>query len=60
MTRSLLVGFDYNPEKDSAVLIISEQLKNDSIKIINAFEGEEAKALYEKLITKKEKEKENA
>ena len=54
MTDILLVGYDFNTERDNAVLIIGRKRPNESVEIINAFEGDEAKQLYQKLITKKE------
>ena len=57
-TDTILVGFDYDPtEKDTCVLIVGRKRKNDSVEIINAFKGKEAKKLYEKLITKSEEKK---
>lgn len=53
MTNSLLVGYDLNPDTGNTVLIVGKKRPNESVEIINAFEGEEAKELYERLITKK-------
>lgn len=52
-TTSILVGYDYNKEKDNAVLVVGKQVPKKSIQIINVFHGDEATALYNKLITKK-------
>lgn len=53
-TTSILVGYDYNKEKDNAVLVVGKQIpKTTKVQIINAFEGKEATDLYNKLITKK-------
>jgi hypothetical protein len=52
-TTSILVGYDYNKEKDNAVLIVGKTAPNKHIQIINTFRGEEATALYNKLTTKK-------
>lgn len=49
----LLVGIDFS-EKDTGVLIVGRKRMNESVDIINAFQGDEARELYEKLITKKE------
>lgn len=54
MTNTLLVGYDFNPENDNVVLVVGKKRLNESVEIINAFQGAEAKELYEKLITKKE------
>ena len=53
LSDSLLVGVDFS-EKDKGVLIVGKKRLNESVEIINAFQGEEARELYEKLITKKE------
>lgn len=58
MTRCLLVSIDIQGGKDgidNTVLIVGEKKNKDNIEIINAFQGEEALELYNKLITKKEK-----
>lgn len=58
MTRCLLVSIDIQggkDGKDNTVLIVGEKKNKDNIEIINAFQGEEALELYNKLITKKEK-----
>lgn len=51
MTNSnvLLVGFDNEHGDDSAVLVVGIKRKNQSVKIINAFQGQEAVDLWEKL-----------
>ena len=54
-TDSLIIGFDFDSEKDNAVLIVGQKSKNNQVEIINAFQGEEAKELYKKLIYKGEK-----
>lgn len=48
---TILVGYDNAHGDDMAVLIIGRKRPNDSVEIINAFQGEEANALYKKLIT---------
>ena len=52
LSDTLLVGVDFS-KKDNGVLIVGRKRPNESVDIINAFQGEEAKELYEKLITKK-------
>ena len=55
MTDSILIGFDRKGDSvDQAVLIVGKKRPNQSVEIINAFEGIEAIKLYEKLITRKE------
>lgn len=51
-TVSLLIGFDIL-QRDNPLLIVGRKNKGQKIDIINAFSGEEAKELYQKLITKK-------
>lgn len=45
----LLVGFDNAHGDDTAVLIVGKKRKNQSVEIINAFQGHEAVDLWEKL-----------
>lgn len=55
MTDSILIGFDRKSDSiDQAVLIVGKKRPNQSVEIVNAFEGVEAIKLYEKLITRKE------
>lgn len=54
---SILVGFSVDPKKGIPVLIVGKKPKNKPVKVINAFEGEEAQALWNKLVVKKEKER---
>ena len=35
------------------ILVVGRKRPNDSVEIINAFQGEEAKELYARLVTKK-------
>lgn len=51
----LLIGYDRG-DKDVAVLVVGRKRENQSVEIINAFEGENAIELYKKLI---ESEKNN-
>ena len=52
ITDSILIGYDQS-ENDNTVLVVGRKRPNQSVDIINAFQGEEAKELYERLITKK-------
>lgn len=54
-TETLLVGFDQKHGEDTAVLIVGKKRLNQSVEIINAFQGEEAIELYNRLITVKKK-----
>ena len=48
---SLIVGYDFS-NKDTGVLIVGKQTKG-KVDVINAFQGEEAMELLNKLTTKK-------
>lgn len=50
---TLLVGFSQQSDRDHAVLIVGKNKKGVDVDIINAFQGEEAIELYERLITRK-------
>lgn len=54
-TGSVVVAYDHKSDTDTAVLIVGQKTPNVDIQIINAFEGEEAKELWNKLTTRKEK-----
>ena len=49
---TLLVSIDFTHGKDVGVLIVGRKLPNQSVNIVNAFQGKEAEDLYLKLITK--------
>lgn len=48
----LLVGLDYNQDKDNMVIIVGRKTPNGAVDVVNAFQGEEAKELYKRLVTK--------
>ena len=53
---SLIIGFNSSAGKDGTVLIVGRKKPpREAVDIINAFDGEEALELYEKLITPKAK-----
>ena len=56
MVDSILVSVDFSNNNDTGVLIVGRKRMNQSVEIINAFQGDEARELYEKLETKKKKE----
>lgn len=58
LSDTILVSISFS-EKDKGVLIVGRQRKNQSIEIINAFQGAEALELYKKLVTQKEKNNES-
>ena len=53
INESLLVGVDFTNGEDIGVLIVGRKRTNQSVDIINAFQGKEAEELYNKLIGKK-------
>lgn len=53
VNESLLVGVDFTNGEDVGVLIVGRKRHNQSVDIINAFQGKEAEELYKKLIGKK-------
>lgn len=54
ITDTILVGYSFTPEKDTAVLTVGRKRLNGSVEIINAFSGEEAIELYGKLTTRRD------
>ena len=52
---TILVSVDFT-QGDVGVLIVGRKWPNESVDIINAFQGEEALDLYNKLITPVKKE----
>ena len=55
LNDTLLVSIDIR-EGGSALMLIGRKRKGEMLEIVNTFQGEEAKDIYNKLITKKEKE----
>lgn len=55
-TDSVIVSWDFSYGKDVGVLIVGHQ-KNGQVEVINAYRGEEACELYERLITQKKTQK---
>ena len=47
---TILVSF---VNSDNPILIVGRKSKKEALEVINAFEGDEAKELYERLIKKK-------
>ena len=54
MVDSILVSVDFSNKNDTGVMVIGRKRMNQSFEIINAFQGEEARDLYEKLVINKE------
>lgn len=55
MLDTLLVSVNYSEKDGTGVLLVGKKRMNQSVEVINAFQGQEAIDLYKKLITKKEK-----
>ena len=52
MNDAIIVSYD-DHSNDVPILIVGRKRLNESTEIINAFDGDEAKELYERLITVK-------
>lgn len=48
-TDSVIMSWDFSRGKDVGVLIVGRQ-KKGKVEIINAYQGEEAKSIYQKLV----------
>lgn len=55
LNDTLLVSIDIR-EGGSALMLVGRKRKGEMLEIINTVQGEEAKDIYNKLTTKKEKE----
>jgi hypothetical protein len=55
ITDAVVVSWDFSHGTDKGVLIVGRQ-ENKKMKIVNAFQGQEAFDIYKKLTTKKEGE----
>lgn len=53
---SFIVSWDFSNGEDTGVLIVGKKLLGKDAVVINAFQGEEALELYQKLATVKKKE----
>ena len=53
---SFIVSWDFNRGKDKDLIVVGER-QNGKLVIINAIQGHEARDIYEKLHTVKEKSK---
>ena len=51
LNDTLLVGFDFTHGKDQDIVIVGIR-KGGITEILNAFQGEDARALYDLLVTK--------
>ena len=54
-TSSIVVSYDTSENGDEPILLVGKKNPNEAIKIINAFQGEEARDLWKKLTERNEK-----
>lgn len=52
-TEALLVSVTYDDHNKINLMVVGKKRPNESVDIINAFQGEDAARLYNELITKK-------
>lgn len=51
--ETVLVSVTYDENNKVNLMIVGKKRKNESVEIINAFQGEDAARLYNELITKR-------
>lgn len=51
---SFVVSWDFNHGEDKDLVIVAVRVNGELIKIINGFQGQEARDIYKKLSTPKE------
>lgn len=56
---TLLVSIDFSHGTDTGVLVIGRKRPNQSVEVVNAFQGKEAMELYKKLVTRAGRENDN-
>ncbi len=54
MQDTILVSYVNSAKSDNPVLVVGRKRLNQSVEVINAFQGPEAEELYLKLVTKKD------
>ena len=52
-TGNLIIGYNFSNGEDNGVLIVGTRTKGQNTYVINAFQGKEAKEIFEKLIAVK-------
>lgn len=53
---AVIVSWDFSHDSDKHILLVGRKTAKEEITIINAFQGEEAHEIYEKLTTVKKGE----
>jgi hypothetical protein len=56
LTDTLLVSIDSSTDGDETVLLVGRKRLNESVEIVNAFQGKDAMDLYKQLVTVKKGE----
>ena len=54
-TSSIIVSYDASENGDEPILLVGKKNPNEAIKIINAFQGKEARDLWKKLTERNKK-----
>lgn len=52
MEDSIVIGIDFSNKNDIKLMVVGRIRMDQSIEIINSFQGDEARELYKKLVTK--------
>lgn len=55
MINSIIVSYTHNEKTDISILCVGKKRLNKTVEVINAFQGDEATRLWNKLTTKKER-----
>lgn len=50
---AVIVSWDFSHDRDKHILLVGRQRPKKPVEVINAFQGEDAHDIYEKLTTKK-------
>ena len=56
MIDSVIVSHSHNTVTDTSILCVGKKRPNQTVEVINAFQGPEADRLWTELTTKKEKD----
>ena len=49
---SCIVSWDFSNGKDKSILLVGVKTEGDMVKLVNAFQGQEAEELYKKLMVR--------
>jgi hypothetical protein len=56
MQDTILVSFVDGTKSDNPILVVGRKRLNQSVEIINVFQGDEARELYERLVSVKNRD----